>query len=95
MKLTREEVLHIALLARLGLTEAEADRFREQLSNILENFEVLQQVDTSDIPPTAQSISLQNIVSDDEVTSSLPQSQVLANAPKKEGDFFRVRAVLE
>ncbi len=95
MKLTREEVLHIALLARLGLTEAEADRFREQLSNILENFEVLQQVDTSDIPPTAQSISLQNIVSDDEVASSLPQSQVLANAPQKEGDFFKVRAVLE
>ncbi|MFC1943424.1 Asp-tRNA(Asn)/Glu-tRNA(Gln) amidotransferase subunit GatC [Chloroflexota bacterium] len=95
MRLSREEVLHIALLARLGLTEAEADRFREQLSNILENFEVLQQVDTSDILPTAQSISLQNIVSDDEVTSSLSQSQVLANAPQKEGDFFKVRAVLE
>ncbi len=95
MKLTREEVLHIALLARLGVTEAEADRFGEQLSNILENFEVLQQVDTSDIPPTAQSIALQNIVSADEVTSSLPQSQVLANAPQKEGDFFKVRAVLE
>ena len=95
MRLSREEVLHIALLARLGLSETEADRFREQLSNILENFEVLQQVDTSDIPPTAQSVSLQNIVSDDEVTSSLPQSQVLANAPQKEGDFFKVRAVLE
>jgi len=95
MKLTREEVLRIALLARLGLTDAEADRFREQLSDILENFEVLQQVDTSDIPPTAQSISLQNIVSDDEVASSLPQSEVLANTPQKEGDFFRVRAVLE
>jgi aspartyl-tRNA(Asn)/glutamyl-tRNA(Gln) amidotransferase subunit C len=95
MKLTREEVLHIALLARLGVTEVETDRFREQLSNILENFEVLQQVDTSDILPTAQSISLQNIVSADEVTPSLPQSQVLANAPQKEGDFFKVRAVLE
>jgi aspartyl-tRNA(Asn)/glutamyl-tRNA(Gln) amidotransferase subunit C len=95
MKLTREEVLHIALLARLGVTEAEADKFKEQLSNILENFEVLQQVDTSDIPPTAQSIALQNIVSADEVASSLPQSQVLANAPQKEGDFFKVRAVLE
>ncbi len=95
MKLTREEVLHIALLARLGVTETEADRFREQLSDILENFEVLQQVDTSDIPPTAQSISLQNIVSADEVAPSLTQSQVLANAPQKEGDFFKVRAVLE
>ena len=95
MKLNREEVLHIALLARLGLTEIEVDRFREQLSNILENFEVLQQVDTGDVPPTAQSIDLQNVVSDDEVASSLSPSQVLANAPQKEGDFFKVRAVLE
>jgi len=95
MRLSREEVLHIALLARLGLTETEMDRLREQLSNILENFEALQQVDTSDIPPTAQSIALQNVVSNDEVADSLPQSQVLANAPKKEENFFRVRAVLE
>ena len=95
MKLSREEVLHIALLARLGLTEAEVDKFSEQLSNILENFEVLQQIDTSDIRPTAQAIELQNVMSDDEVASSLPQSQVLANAPRKEGEFFRVRAVLE
>jgi len=95
MKLTREDVLHIALLARLGLTETEVERFREQLSNILENFEILQQVDTTDIPPTAQSIALQNIVRDDEITESLPQSQILANAPQKEGNFFRVRAVLE
>ena len=95
MKLSREEVLHIALLARLGLTETEVDKLSEQLSNILENFEVLQQVDTSGIPPTAQSIDLQNVVSDDEVAPSLPQSQVLANAPQKEENFFRVRAVLE
>ncbi len=95
MKLSRDEVLHIALLARLGLPEAEVDRLSEQLSNILENFEVLQQVDTSGIPPTAQSIALQNVVSNDEVASSLPQDQVLANAPQKEENFFRVRAVLE
>ena len=95
MKLSREEVLHIARLARLGLTEIEADRLREQLSNILENFEVLQQVDTSGVPPTAQSIALRNVVSDDEVALSLPQSQVLANAPRKKENFFRVRAVLE
>jgi len=95
MKLTHEDVLHIALLARLGLTETEVDRFREQLSNILENFEILQEVDTTDIPPTAQSIALQNVIKDDEVAESLPQSQVLANAPQKEGSFFKVRAVLE
>ena len=95
MKLSREEVLHIALLARLGLTETEVDKLREQLSNILENFEALQQVDTSGIPPTAQSIALQNVMTGDEVSASLPQSEVLANAPRKEENFFRVKAVLE
>ena len=95
MKLSREEVLHIALLARLGLTEAEVNRLSEQLSNILENFEVLQQVDTGGIPPTAQSIALQNVTKSDEVVASLPQSQILANAPRKKENFFRVKAVLE
>jgi len=96
MKLSREEVLHIARLARLGLTETEVNQLGEQLSNILENFEVLQQVDTTDIPPTAQAIPLQNVMRrDDEVIPSLPPSQILANAPKGEEDFFRVRAVLE
>ena len=96
MKLSREEVLHIALLARLGLTETEVNRLSEQLSNILENFEVLQQVDTTDIPPTTQAIPLQNVMRrDDEVTPSLPQSQILANAPRRQENFFRVKAVLE
>ena len=95
MKLSREEVLHIALLARLGLTEAEVDKFSEQLSNILENFEILQQVDTSNVPPTAQSIPLQNVIREDKVAPSLPAEDVLANAPRREGGFFRVRAVLE
>jgi len=95
MKLSRDEVLHIARLARLGLTENELDKFREQLSNILENFEILQQVDTTNVPPTAQAIPLQNVFREDEVAASLSQSEVLANAPRREGDFFRVPAVLE
>ena len=95
MKISREEVLHIALLARVGLTEAEVDKLSEQLSNILENFEILKQVDTTNIPPTAQSIALQNVVSDDVIAPSLPLNDVLANAPQQEGDFFKVRAVLE
>ena len=95
MKLSREEVLHIARLARLGLTETEVDKFREQLSNILENFEALQQVDTTDIPPTAHTVALQNVVRDDEAAASLPPDEILANAPRQEGDYFRVRAVLE
>ncbi len=95
MKLNREEVLHIALLARLGLTETEVDKLREQLSDILENFEALQKVDTTGVTPTAQSIALQNVMRGDEVAPSLSQSQVLTNAPQKEENFFKVRAVLE
>ena len=95
MKLSREQVLHIALLARLGLTEAEVDKFSEQLSNILENFEALQQVDTSNVPPTSHPITLQNVMKGDEATDSLPQGQILANAPRREEDLFRVKAVLE
>jgi len=95
MKLSREEVLHIARLARVGLTESEINRLSEQLSQLLENFEVLQQVDTTGIPPTAQSIDLQSVMRDDEVAPSLPADDILANAPKREGDCFRVRAVLE
>jgi len=95
MKLSREEVLHIARLARLGLTEAEVDKMREQLSNILENFEILQRVVTDDVPPTAQSIDLQNVMRSDEVDPSRPPAEILSNAPRREGDCFRVRAVLE
>jgi aspartyl-tRNA(Asn)/glutamyl-tRNA(Gln) amidotransferase subunit C len=95
MKLSREEVLHIARLARIGLTESEIDRLSEQLSHILESFEILQQVDTTDVTPTAQAIVLQSVVRDDEVAPSLPASDILANAPRREGDCFRVRAVLE
>jgi len=94
VKLGREEVLRIAILARLGLAEAEVDRFKEQLSHILESFEVLQQVDTTGVPPTTQAITLENVLRSDEVAASLPQDQVLANAPRKDGDFFKVRAVL-
>lgn len=94
MKLSREEVLHIARLARLGLDEAEVDKLSEQLSNLLENFKVLQQVDTTGVAPTAHSITLESVVREDEVSASLPSDQVLANAPQKEGGFFRVRPVL-
>ena len=95
MKLSREEVLHIARLARLGLGEDEVRKLGEQLSSILENFEALKQVDTADVSPTAQSVALRNIMRPDEVTPSLSPEEILANAPRKEGDFFRVRAVLE
>ena len=95
MKLKREEVLHIAALAKIGITEADVEKFQEQLSNILENFEVLKQLDTSNVYPTAQSIELQNVTMIDEIKPSLSQEKVLANAPQREGDFFKVKVVLE
>jgi aspartyl-tRNA(Asn)/glutamyl-tRNA(Gln) amidotransferase subunit C len=95
MKLTREEVLHIARLARLGLAEEEIDRLGGQLSHLLEHFQVLQQVDTEGVPPTAQSVELKSVMRDDVIAPSLPPEDVLANAPRREEDFFRVKPVLE
>jgi aspartyl-tRNA(Asn)/glutamyl-tRNA(Gln) amidotransferase subunit C len=95
LKLSREEVRHIALLARLGLSEDEVEKLREQLSNILENFEILKKVDTTDVPPTSHPIALVNVLRDDEVEPSFPPNEILANAPQEEDGYFRVRAVLE
>jgi aspartyl-tRNA(Asn)/glutamyl-tRNA(Gln) amidotransferase subunit C len=95
MKLTREEVLHIARLARLGLDEEEINRLSGQLSDLLEHFQVLQQVDTEGVPPTAQSVDLKSVMRDDVIAPSLAPEDVLANAPRREEDYFRVRPVLE
>ncbi len=95
MTLSREEVLHIAALAKVGVTEEDVERFREQLSNILEYFEALQKLDTSGVPPTAQSIALQNVIMCDDVRPSMTPDEVLANAPQREEDFFKVKIVLE
>ena len=86
---------HIALLARLGLSEDEGEKLREQLSNILDNFEILKKVDTTDVPPTSHPIALVNVLRDDEVAPSFPPNEILANAPQEEDGCFRVRAVLE
>ena len=95
MKLSREEVQHIALLARLGLSEAEIENFRHQLSDILEHFAILEEVDTSHLPATAQSIAIQNVLRPDEQKASYPGEDILANAPQTENNFLKVQAVLE
>ena len=95
MKLSHEEVQHIALLARLGLSEAEIEKFRDQLSDILENFEILSQTDTSNLSPTSQSIALQNVFRPDEAKASYPVEDILANAPQRYDNFFKVQSVLE
>ncbi len=95
MKLSREEVQRIAVLARLGFAEADLEKLQGQLSDILENFEILQQVDTSGVPPTSHSVALDSVIREDEVEPSFAPDEILANAPREEGGCFRVRAVLE
>ena len=95
MALTTEEVRHIARLARLALTDDEVERYREQLSGILDHFQVLNDIDISDVPPTAQSLDQVNVTRPDEVRDSLPTEDVLRNAPRAEDGYLRVRAVLE
>ena len=95
MPLDRDQVEQIATLARIGLTDEEVELFREQLSHILEQFEVLSELDTTGVPPTGHAVELQAVMRDDDAEASLDQEEVLSNAPRREREFFRVKAVLE
>lgn len=95
MALSREEVQHIAQLARVGIDEDEIARFGEHLSEILDYFQRLSQVDTEGIPPTAHTLPLHNIVRADEPQPSPDKEEILANAPHRQEDFFRVAVILE
>jgi aspartyl-tRNA(Asn)/glutamyl-tRNA(Gln) amidotransferase subunit C len=92
--LTRADVEHVAYLARLGLTGEELARLEGQLNHILDQYAKLAELDTEAIPPTAQTIELENILRDDVARPSLPAAAVLANAPERDGDFFVVPAIL-
>ena len=95
MPLERAQVEQIALLARISLTEEEVELFRDQLSQILEQFQVLSELDTDGVPPTGHAVDLQAVMREDVDEASLPQEDVLSNAPRQEGEYFRVKAVLE
>ena len=95
MPLERSEVEHIASLARIGLTDEEIAMFGDQLSHILEQFEVLNELDTSGVAPTGHAGGLQTVMREDQAEDSLDHEDVLKNAPRREGEFFRVNAVLE
>ena len=94
-RLSAEEVRHIALLARVGMTDEETERMRGQLSDIIESIDRLREVDTEGVEPTGHSVDLRTVMREDEPRESLPRDDVLANAPRDEGGFIRVRAVLE
>jgi aspartyl-tRNA(Asn)/glutamyl-tRNA(Gln) amidotransferase subunit C len=95
MALTADEVRRIATLARIALSEDEVERFRAELSAILDHFQILDEIDTSDVPPTAQSVDLSNVQRADDARPSLEREEVLRNAPRREDGYFRVRAVLD
>ena len=90
MAITREQVLHVAKLAELDLTEAEIDRLQEQLSAILEAVGKVSELDLADVQPTAHPLSSVNVLGADEPRPSLPLEDVFANAPAREDDLFRV-----
>lgn len=95
MKLTREQVQHIAELAKLGITEEETELFAEQLSEILEYVEMLNRLDTDAIPPTAQAIVMRNVTRPDQVIPSLAPEELLANAPQRQDNYFKVKPILD
>ena len=92
--LTRADVEHVAYLARLRLTDEELDRLEGQLNHILDQYAKLLELDTSAIPPTAQTIELENILREDVTRPSLPIEAVLRNALLTEGDFIVVPPIL-
>ena len=95
MSLEHAQVEQIALLARISLTPEEVELFQDQLSQLLEQFLVLSELDTTDVPPTGHAVDLQAVMRDDDDEDSLDPEDVLRNAPNPEGEYFRVKAVLE
>jgi aspartyl-tRNA(Asn)/glutamyl-tRNA(Gln) amidotransferase subunit C len=95
VKLNRQDVEHVAELAKLDLTEAEKATYQAQLSDILDYFEMLQKLDTADIPPTASVLEQQNVMRPDEVAPSLDREKLLAVAPDQQDGQVRVEVILE
>jgi len=90
MAITRDDVLHVAALAELELSEEEIARLTEQLGDILAAVGKVSELDLSDVPPTSHPLEVVNVWEDDEPRPCLPVEEALANAPEREGDFFKV-----
>ena len=94
MAITRDDVLHVARLARLELSDEEVERMRDQLSAILEAVGKVAELDLSDVEPTAHPLDLVNVLADDEPRPSLSLEEALANAPRREASFFQVPRIV-
>jgi len=90
MAISRDEVLHVARLARLALTDDEVERLTGQLGAILDAVGVVSELDLADVPPTSHPLDLVNVWAEDEPRPSLSLEEVFANAPERDGDLFRV-----
>lgn len=95
MKLTTDQVKHVAKLANLPLNTEEEEKYAEQLSNILEYVDQLDSVDTSEIEPTFNVTAQSNVLSEDETKVCLSQEEALQNAPKKKDGSFETKGVFE
>ena len=93
-ELTRGDVEHVAYLARLGLSDEELSRLEGQLNHILDQYAILADLPTEEIPPTAQTIELENILRDDVARPSLPQDDAVGGAPESSAGLFVVPAIL-
>ena len=90
MAISRDEVLHVARLARLALTDEEVERLTEELGAILDAVGVVAELDLADVSPTSHPLDLVNVWDEDEPRPSLALDEVFANAPERDGDLFRV-----
>lgn len=94
-RIDKETVRHVALLARLELSEEEIERFAHELGDILDYVAKLEELDTSDVPPTSHSLPLANVMRDDVLRPSLAKDEALANAPETENGCFKVPQVIQ
>jgi aspartyl-tRNA(Asn)/glutamyl-tRNA(Gln) amidotransferase subunit C len=94
-KITMKEVDHVARLSRLELTDAEKERMRRELDGILSYIDKLRALDTEGVPPTSHAVPITNVMREDEPRPSVPQDEMLANAPDRSGEFFRVPKIIE
>ena len=93
--ISREDVAHVARLARLALTDAELETMREQLNAILGHIDALKAVDTTGVEPTSHAVPQFNVMREDEPRPCSSVEEMLANAPDRAGDFFRVPRIIE
>jgi len=95
MKISKQEVEHVAKLARLELSEQEKEKLTDQLSNILTYVETLNSLDTKGVEPTSHILDLKNVMRDDVAVQGLTQEQALANAPDKAAGHYKVPKIIE